>query len=119
MAFNVQFYESSDGTYPVESFILSQDVKMQAKLFRLIELLELKGNELREPYSKALEDGLFELRAKQGSNITRIVYFFVIGNRIVLTNGFIKKSRRTPRRELELAKKRRLDYLKREGIDHE
>lgn len=92
---------------------------MQAKLFRLIELLELKGNELREPYSKALEDGLFELRAKQGSNITRIVYFFVIGNRIVLTNGFIKKSRRTPRRELELAKKRRLDYLKREGIDHE
>ena len=49
---------------------------MQAKLFRLLELLELKGNELREPYSKSLSDGIFEIRAIQGNNITRVLYFF-------------------------------------------
>ena len=43
--FEVEFYEKSDGTYPAEEFILSQDIKMQTKLFRLLELLELKGNE--------------------------------------------------------------------------
>ena len=50
--FDVEYYEKDDGTYPAEEFILSQDMKMQAKLFHLLELLELKGNELREPYSK-------------------------------------------------------------------
>ena len=89
--FEVEYFEKEDGTYPAEEFILSQDVKMRAKLFRLLELLEEKGNTLREPYSKSLDDGIFEIRAKQGSNITRVLYFFYIGNKIILTNGFIKK----------------------------
>lgn len=74
--FDVEFFEKSDGTFPAEEFILSQDVKMQAKLFRLLELLEVNGNNLREPYSKSLDDGIFEIRAKQGNNITRVLYFF-------------------------------------------
>lgn len=74
--FDVEYYEKDDGTYPAEEFILSQDMKMQAKLFHLLELLELKGNELREPYSKPLSDGIFEIRAIQGNNITRVLYFF-------------------------------------------
>ena len=74
--FEVEYFEKEDGTYPAEEFILSQDVKMRAKLFRLLELLEEKGNTLREPYSKSLDDGIFEIRAKQGSNITRVLYFF-------------------------------------------
>ena len=108
--FDVEFYEKSDGTYPAEEFILSQDVKMQAKLFRLLELLELKGSELREPYSKSLVDGIFEIRAIQGNNITRVLYFFVVGKKIILTNGFVKKTQKTPDREIELAKKYRADY---------
>lgn len=71
------------------------------------------GNELREPYSKPLGDGIFELRAKQSSNITRILYFFVIGHKIILTNGFTKKSLKTPRSEIELAKHYRAEYLQR------
>ena len=78
--FEVEYFEKEDGTYPAEEFILSQDVKMRAKLFRLLELLEEKGNTLREPYSKSLDDGIFEIRAKQGNNITRVLYFFYIGN---------------------------------------
>lgn len=111
--FEVEYFEKEDGTYPAEEFILSQDVKIRAKLFRLLELLEEKGNTLREPYSKSLDDGIFEIRAKQGSNITRVLYFFYIGNKIILTNGFIKKSQKTPPSEIDLAKKYRAEYEKR------
>lgn len=113
--FEVEYYEKSDGTYPAEEFILSQDTKMQVKLFRLLELLELKGNNLREPYSKPLSDGIFEVRAIQGNQITRVLYFFVIGKKIILTNGFVKKTQKTPIREIELAKKYRVDYECRKG----
>lgn len=89
---------------------------MQAKLFRLLELLELKGNDLREPYSKPLSDGIFEVRAIQGNQITRVLYFFVIGKKIILTNGFVKKTQKTPTREIVLAKKYRTDYECRKGI---
>lgn len=108
--FEVEFYKKSDGTYPAEEFILSQDVKMRVKLFRLLELLELKGNGLREPYSKSLSDGILEIRAIQGNNITRVLYFFVAGKKIILTNGFIKKAQKTPDNEIELAKKYKADY---------
>ena len=114
MPFEVEFYESPEGSCPVEEFILKQDVKMQAKIYRVIELLEMKGNNLREPYSKFLGDGIFELRAKQGGDITRVLYFFVLGSKVVLTNGFVKKTQKTPRSEIELAKKRRDDYVNRE-----
>lgn len=108
--FEIEYYEKSDGTYPAEEFILSQSIKMQAKIFRLLELLELKGSELREPYSRLISDGIFEIRAIQGNNITRILYFFVVGKKIILTNGFVKKTQKTPEGEIALAKKYRADY---------
>ncbi len=113
--FEVEFFEKPDGTFPAEEFILSQDKKMKAKLYRLIELLEEYGHELREPYSKILDDGIFELRAQQGSDISRVLYFFMVGRKIVLTNGFVKKTQKTPTREIELAKKYRLEYEQRKG----
>jgi phage-related protein len=110
----VEFYENQNGEQPVKNFILSQTPKMQAKIVRNIELLAERGNELREPYSKHLEDGIFEIRSKISSDISRILYFFVFGNKIILTNGFVKKSQKTPRSEISLAKKYRNDYLNRE-----
>lgn len=117
--FDVEFYEKEDGTFPAEEFILSQDFKMQAKIFMSLRLLELKGHELREPYSKPLGDGIFEVRAKQGTDITRVLYFFVIGRKIILTNGFVKKTQKTPQSEIETAKKYRADYERREEGHHE
>ena len=116
--FDVEYYEKSDGTFPAEEFILEQNNKMKAKLFRLLVLLEEKGNELREPYSKVLEDGIFELRATQGGSITRILYFFVVGRKIILTHGFTKKTQKTPPVEIERAKKYRCDYHDREVIEN-
>lgn len=112
MSFEVEYYEDKNGEYPVEEFILSQEEKMQAKIFRMIALLEEYGNQLREPYSKELDDKIFELRIKQSSNITRILYFFVVGRKIILTNGFVKKQDKTPPGEIKLAKERRELYYK-------
>ena len=66
---------------------------------RTIDLLEINGPLLREPYSKPLENGIFELRNKQGADITRVLYFFIVG----------KKA------EEELAKKYKADYERRYG----
>ena len=51
ICFCVEYYELENGTCPVEEFILKQDNKMQAKIFKNLELLEIRGNELREPFS--------------------------------------------------------------------
>ena len=110
MDYTVEYYEKDDGSRPAEEFILSQDNKMQAKIFAALELLESKGPALREPYSKVLDDGIFEVRAKQGSDISRVLYFFVVGRRVILTNGFVKKTVKTPPREIERAKRYRADF---------
>ena len=111
--FTVIVYEKENGESPVEDFINGLEVKMRAKVYGLLSILQDKGNMLREPYSKHLDDGIFELRCKVGSNITRVLYFFVVGNKAVLTNGFIKKTDKTPKREIELAERYRMDYLSR------
>jgi len=111
--FEVVFYEKDDGQCPVEDFLKKIDVKMRAKIVGLLEILEEKGNVLREPYSKHLEDGIFELRCKVGSNITRILYFFYYQGKIILTNGFVKKVQKTPRKAIQVAKARRAEYIER------
>lgn len=114
MTFSVEYYEKEDGTRPAEEFILSQDVKMRARIFMILEFLEEMGPQLREPYSKSLGDGIFEVRAKQGSNISRVLYFFVVGQKIILTNGFVKKTDKTPAHEISKAKRYRADYYQQE-----
>ncbi len=111
--FEVELYETEDGREPVVDFLNSLDHKMNAKMIGLLELLEEKGTELREPYSAALGDGIFELRCKLGSNITRVLYFFFFGKRIVVTNGFVKKTQKTPLSEIRTAKDRRKDWIRR------
>lgn len=112
------FYELPDGSAPAADFIRSLEPKMEAKMLRMIDLLEKYGGDLREPYSKTLGDGIFELRAQMGNNITRVLYFFFIGNRAVLTNGFTKKSQQTPPGEIDQAKRYRQDYQTKEATRH-
>lgn len=113
--FSIEFYQAPNGSYPAKDFLESQDVKMRAKLERQLYLLQEVGNALREPESKFLSDGIFEIRAKQGSDITRILYFFFIGKKIILTNGFVKKTDKTPQKEIDKAKKYKADYEQRRG----
>lgn len=114
-SFQVEFYEREDGDIPVENFLNSLDVKMRNKVLMILSVLQEKENQLREPYSKHLEDGIFEVRGKVGNDISRVMYFFYYNGKIILTNGFVKKTQKTPKNEIELAKKYRKDYLERFG----
>ena len=114
--FEVIFYDKPDGTEPVKDFLDSLDTKMRAKMLRTVLLLAENGTQLREPYSKPLDDGIFELRAKVGTDISRVLYFFMIGKKVILTNGIIKKTQKTPNVELEKAKLYRKEYLSRKDV---
>ena len=112
--FKAEFYENG-GRIPAKEFLDSLDKKMRIKFVAEIKLLEEKGNQLREPYSKYLKDGIFELRAKVGTDISRVLYFFYYEGRIILTHGFVKKTQKTPSSEIEKAKQYRNDFIKKEG----
>lgn len=66
--FEIVFYDKPDGTEPVKEFLLSVDDKMRARLLKTIDLLAVNGTDLRMPYSEHIVDGIFEIRAKSGSN---------------------------------------------------
>ena len=111
--FEVEFYTLPDGKKPVKEFLDGLEPKMRAKAVYGLSVLEEYGNALREPYSKPIGDGLFELRIKFASDITRIFYFFIVGNKIILTNGFVKKTAKTPPGEIKRAKDYKDDYERR------
>ncbi|MCR5210953.1 MAG: type II toxin-antitoxin system RelE/ParE family toxin [Lachnospiraceae bacterium] len=83
------------------------------KVVANMHLLEEYGNMAREPLSKDLRDGIFELRTIDGSDIVRVLYFFDKDRIIIATNGFVKKQQKTPRSEIDLAKSRRAAYHRR------
>ena len=117
--FTVEFYETLKGEKPCFEFLNTLEVKLRAKAFRDMALLEEKGTELRLPYSEHLDDGIFELRTKQGRNIIRNLYFFFVGNKIIITHGFRKKTQKVPSGEIERAKEYRKDYLARNSQKEE
>ena len=60
----------------------------------MFELLEARGNTLGEPYTKSLNDGLFEIRIKSDEGIAKSIYCYEIGKRIIILLTFVKKRKR-------------------------
>lgn len=106
----IEFYETEAKKKPAEEFLVSLDNKMRTKAIHELMLLREKGPDLREPYSKVLKGGICELRVQQGSDAARVFYFFFVGKRIILTNGFIKKTQKMPPAELERARQYKRDF---------
>lgn len=78
---------------------------LRGKMARLLALLEQRGNSLRFPQTRPVEDGLFELRAS-GVDIARAFFVFQQGKRIFILRCFVKKTEKTPRNEILLALQR-------------
>jgi phage-related protein len=78
---------------------------------RIVELLIEFGPDLRMPHSRAMGEGLFELRPRGREGIGRVFYCFVIKQRVLILHAFIKKTQDTPRRELGVARKRMKEAL--------
>jgi phage-related protein len=81
-------------------------VDVLADYAHLVELLAEYGPNLRLPHSRAMGDGLFELRPRGRSGIGRALYCFRAGKRIVVLHAFVKKTQQTPDKHLRLARKR-------------
>lgn len=111
--FSLEFYTTTSGDSPSKDFIRSMSAKGKAKFLQISGLLEEIGPDVRMPYSRHLEDGIFEIRVIVGNDSSRILYFFMEGQKIIFTNGFMKKTQKTPRREIETAIRYRADYLRR------
>ena len=111
MEWQIIFYKTIDNKSPIEEWIDELDDKTQAKIFRNIMLLKKFALNVREPFVKPLGDKLYELRTKDNRGIYRIIYFAHTGKKFVLLNGFVKKTQKTPRKEIELAYKRMMEVI--------
>ena len=107
MSWTIEYYSGK-----VQEDIYSLPESLQARYIHLSERMLVYGANLKEPHTKALEDGLFELRLKGKEGIARVLYCTVIGYRIVMLHCFIKKTDKIPRRELETAKHRMMEVRK-------
>jgi phage-related protein len=92
MAWRIEEFRTAAGETPVRAFIATLPTNAKAEAIALIKLAEALGNKLREPQSKALGDGLFELRRSQ----VRLFYVFEPGEIIRLLGGMVKKTDRIP-----------------------
>ena len=115
MNWTVEYYKDENGNEPVADFIDSLPMGTQAKVFRLIDLLGNYGVLLKEPYTKQIRDKIRAIRIKDNRGAVRVLYFAFAGRRFVLLHGFVKKSEKTPQREIEIAEKRMTDFLQRYG----
>jgi phage-related protein len=109
----VVFYETARGERPAEAWLRDQNVKVQARFARIFDLLEEHGTSVREPYVTHLRDKLWEVRLEHQRVQYRLLYFSVSRRQFVMLHGFVKKTQRTPARELEVAEQRMRDYLQR------
>lgn len=111
----VVFYADEQGNEPVREFLNSLDLKTKARFDWSIEQLQMRNIRAREPLVRHLEGRLWELREESTTSIYRLIYFFFTGRRIVFLHGFQKKTQRTPRREIETARRRMNSHLAQEG----
>ena len=108
---NVEFYKFPNGNSPILDWFRAQDPKVKAKLARIFDLLQEQGTAVGKPYVAPLEDKLYEIRIEQDTNIYRVLYVAYAGKRFILLHGFQKKTQKTPKKELDLAKERMKTFL--------
>ncbi|KAA1176072.1 type II toxin-antitoxin system RelE/ParE family toxin [Marinobacter salinexigens] len=100
MVWEIEFYRK------VDEDLARMPPKIQARLVRLMELMEKHGANLGEPHTKSLGNDLFEIRAKAKEGIGRGIFCYMHGKRIIVLHAFVKKDQKTPKKDLELAKAR-------------
>ncbi|MEI7424978.1 MAG: type II toxin-antitoxin system RelE/ParE family toxin [Candidatus Staskawiczbacteria bacterium] len=103
--YKVRFYEDSTGKSSVLEYIDNLSEKEKAKVVKYIDFLKISGGVLDEPYSKHIKGKIRELRVDFGKNKHRIFYFTFIEKNIIILHAFLKKTAKTPSKEIEKAEK--------------
>ena len=101
MNWSIEYYSEK-----VQEELLELPEGLQARYIHLTNIMLSEGAYLGEPHTKALGDGLFELRLKGKEGIARVMYCTIVNNKITILHIFIKKSQKIPKKELNLAKRR-------------
>ena len=101
MKYTIHYY-SDDVQNDIDHWPLTLRVRYSKLTERMVE----HGGNLGEPHTSAFGDGLFELRVKGGEGIGRVFFCTIIGKKIVMLHSFIKKTQKTPSKELNIAKSR-------------
>jgi len=113
----IKFYKTSAGNCPIEEFLDSLPGKVVQKITWVLSIVE-EFDIVPKKYFKKLENSqnVYECRIDFGGNTYRLLGFFHSGTFIVLTNGFMKKTQKTPKDEIDLCVRRMNDFLVRGGI---
>ena len=101
MDWKITFYSAR-----VEAEINALPAGFVARFVRYAEHMEMYGPNLGMPHTRPMGDGLFELRLKAAEGIARVFFCTVVGRQIVVLHQFVKKSEKTPKRELNVARNR-------------
>jgi phage-related protein len=101
MAYSIIYYSQE-----VQEEIMNLPVTLQARYIGLTDRMIEYGPNLGLPHTDAFGGGLFELRLKGAEGIARVLFCTMVGQEIVMLHSFIKKTQKTPEKELKLAKQR-------------
>jgi phage-related protein len=101
MTWKIKYYNND-----LQEDIFRLPDSLLARYLKLTGLMEVYGSNLGEPHTEAMGDGLFELRLKGKDGIARVFFCTKVGKNIHMLHCFIKKTQKTPLKELRLAKKR-------------
>ena len=107
MRWSIDYYDKD-----VEKAVLSLPAGLLARYLRYTDLMIEFGADLGMPHTRSMSDGLFELRLKSKEGIARVFYCTLVGKRIVMLHVFVKKTQKTPQRELRRARKRLVEVKK-------
>ncbi|RPJ72321.1 MAG: type II toxin-antitoxin system RelE/ParE family toxin [Alphaproteobacteria bacterium] len=112
----VKFYKTSSGASPIEDFLDSLPGKVAQKVTWVLSIIE-ELDIIPSKYFKKIEsiEKIYECRIDFGGNTYRLLGFFHSGHFVVLTNGFMKKSDKVPKAEIDLCIKRMKDFIDRGG----
>ena len=100
-------YRTPQGGRPVREFLDGLSKMARPRVYAVLAMLEELGNRLLLPRSRALGEGLHELRIGHPEGPFRIIYCFQPGRRIVLLHAFVKRTQQTPKEDLDLARARK------------
>ncbi|WGY70457.1 type II toxin-antitoxin system RelE/ParE family toxin [Burkholderia cepacia] len=101
VAYEIRFFSAQ-----VEAGVFALPKTLTARFFALADRMERCGPNLGEPHTKPIGEGLYEMRLKGLEGIARVFYCAVVNRRIVMLHSFVKKTQRTPHKELATARRR-------------
>ncbi len=110
----VNFYQSESGRFPVKEFLDSLTGKQVKKITWVLELFEETSIVPKQYFKKLIgADDLWEIRIIYAGDIFRLLGFFEAGGNFIITNGFVKKTQKTPLKEINIAEERKINYYER------